>query len=99
MDTEGLLSNPWGEGWYFLTEAQAKKLLSPKPLPKNGREALVQLDNQHWWVCLTYIHSQKLLRWTMRPAKGWKLVNGQAVLGGIVCDPLSRLAKEAAASY
>ncbi len=76
-----IFDNPWADGWFFITEEQAKDILWPKPLPKSGREALVLYQDKHYWVQFTYIPSQHSIRWTIREARGWKLVNGLAVSG------------------
>lgn len=58
-----------------VSEAEARRLNNGR-LPRDGHEALVWHDGRHWWL------ARRREGWTVRDAGKWRLVNGEAVLGG-----------------
>lgn len=70
---------PLSHGFHEISEADAKKLNNGR-LPRQGFEALVLHEGKHWWLART-IEGGKVV-WSIRDAGRWRLVDGQAVLGG-----------------
>jgi hypothetical protein len=66
-------------GHYIISEKDAKKLNNGS-LPRQGFESLVAHDGKHWWLARAWDQGRCL--WTIRDAGRWRLVDGQAVLGG-----------------
>ena len=70
---------PLSHGFHIISEADARKLNNGH-LPRQGYEALVAHNGKHWWLARQW--DQGRCVWTIRDAGRWRLVDGQAVLGG-----------------
>jgi hypothetical protein len=70
---------PLDNGFFTLTVTNARLLAGGK-LPKPGNEKLVKIDQKYYWLSRTMANKQQV--WAVRETN-WRLVNGQAVLGGI----------------
>lgn len=67
-------------GFYEISEQLAKRLCGGD-LPQYGHEKLVAHNGKHYWLTLTKNWRLKSV-WSVRDAGSWRLVDGQAVLGG-----------------
>lgn len=65
-------------GFILIPRAEAKRLGGGGPLPEPGKERLVNRDGRTWWLSRTWYGGQA--HWSIRPAGGWRLVDGVAVL-------------------
>jgi hypothetical protein len=58
-------------------------------LPRHGYESLVLYEGQYYWLARTVVDKSKTavqdrqVVWSIRLAKGWKLVNGNARTVGV----------------
>jgi hypothetical protein len=74
-------TTPIDNGFEEISTADAKKLVPNGKLPRHGYEALVLYEGQYYWLARTVV--DKKVVWSIRLAKGWELVNGNARTVGV----------------